>query len=194
MNPVQLFVNQHSSQVPCGASYVTGMPCRTGMPCGLLPRYRSGLHRTSSIYPVFPHLAAVPTGRTTTEATTAATTAAVIGRAVAPLPEPETMPLALAPAPKMPTSVAAGRRPATVLTQLVDMIDHDACQTSPAPTAPPTNQHRRRTYSRRHHRGSHHRCRHYRSSAIAGTDFRAYLVQDYRSSAIAGTDFRAYLV
>jgi hypothetical protein len=38
----------------------------------------------------------------------------------------------------------------------------------------------------------------YRSCAIAGTDFRAYLVQDchsdYRSSAIAGTDFRAYLV
>ena len=34
----------------CGASYVTGMPCR------LLPRYHSGLHRDSSICPVFPHL------------------------------------------------------------------------------------------------------------------------------------------
>ena len=32
------------------------MTCRTGMPCRLLPRWRSGLHRNPSIYPVFPHL------------------------------------------------------------------------------------------------------------------------------------------
>ena len=34
----------------CGASYVTGMPCR------LLPRYHSGLHHTSSVDPASPHL------------------------------------------------------------------------------------------------------------------------------------------
>ena len=85
--------------------------------------------------------------------------------APAQLPEPETGLHALAPAPKtfpampplpLPTPVAAGRQPASVLSQLVDMIDREEwCTptsqpspafatvssrgTSPAPTAPPTS-------------------------------------------------------